>query len=816
MELKKIISKMTLKEKASLMSGKTFWETMDIDRLGIPSIFLADGPHGIRKQAVASDHLGLNESIKATCFPTAATVANSFDVELGEQIGEHLGKEAVAQSVNVLLGPGINIKRNPRCGRNFEYFSEDPYMAGKMAASYIKGIQSNGISACVKHYAANNQEERRMVVDSVIDERTLREIYLTNFEIAVKEGKTKTLMTAYNRVNGAYANESEHLLLDILRKEWGYDGVVVTDWGGCNDRVEGLRCSNELEMPTTGGETNNEILEAVKSGKLDEKILDEAIERLLKLIFETDKTIKAAEKGFDIDKHHTFAQKVAEESSVLLKNENDALPLKKGEKVLLIGDFARNPRFQGAGSSVVNPTRLDRTGDMITSQDFEFVAYCKGYNRFGEKKGKKRLLNEVIKNSKDADTLLLYLGLDEATETEGLDRKNCKLPQNQLDLINTIKGLGKKIVVVLCCGSYVELDFAEDVNAILHAYLSGQAGAGAILNILTGKINPSGKLAESYPFKYEDCSSSTYFPGKELSVQYREGLFVGYRYYDTAQIPVRYPFGYGLSYTKFEYSNLILNEKGVKFTLKNTGKADGKEICQLYVGAKNSKIFRAKKELKGFTKIELKAGEEKIVEIPFDEYTFRFFNVETNKWEIEPCEYEISVAASSHDIRLLADITKQGEAIKTAYSKNKLAKYYSGKVKVINYKEFTQLLGTNLPEENLKFVKKNRILVQYNTTVTQLKFAKGWTGRFFAWGINFAYKLLYKLGKRSTANVIMMGMYHMPIRGLSRMTGGMISWAQLDGLILMFNGKFFKGIKIFFKEGKKAKKEKRVRKNESN
>lgn len=802
MDYREIIKKMSLEEKASMLSGKDFWQTMNIDRLGINSMFLSDGPHGVRKQAVSADHLGLNESLKATCFPTSATVANSWNPELGEKIGKCLGAEAVSQKVNVLLGPGINIKRNPLCGRNFEYFSEDPYLTGKMAAAYVRGIQSSGIAACVKHFAANNQETRRMVTDSVVDERTLREIYLTAFEMAVKEGKVKVIMSSYNKLNGVYTNENMHLLRNILRNEWGYEGVVVTDWGGCNDRVEGLKAGNELEMPTTGGQTNREIIEAVKSGKISEELVDECLERLLKLVFETEEIFKKERVPFDIEKHHEIAQKAAEESIVLLKNEDNLLPLKEGTKVALIGDFAKKPRFQGAGSSIVNPTRVDSALECI--YPFEFVGYEPGFKRYGKKS--KGLIKRACELAKRADVILLYIGLDEVTETEGLDRKDIKLPQNQLDLISALKETGKEIVAVLSCGSAIEMDWDSDAHAVVHAYLGGQAGAKAVLNVICGKVNPSGKLSESYPMRYEDCPSSAFFPGGETSVEYREGIYVGYRYYDTAGMPVKYPFGYGLSYTQFEYSGLKITEQGVSFKIKNKGKVDGAEIAQLYVGARDSEIFRPKKELKGFAKVFIKAGETKTVTIPFDDKTFRYFNVKTNRFEAEPCTYDILIGASSDDIRLVGEYQISGEKAEIPYSRDELPSYYSANVACVSVEEFERLLGRKVLPSFLKFIKKNRIEVDYNTAISQLRYSRGWFGRFFAWGIRSAYKLLRAIGKRSAANVLMMGMYHMPLRGISRMTGGAISWGQLNGLILMFNGHFFKGLGKFFSEGKKAKK----------
>lgn len=803
LKYEELIKKMTLEEKASLTSGKNFWQTMDIPRHGIPSIFLADGPHGIRRQMAAADHLGLNPSLEATCFPTAVTMANSWNDELGEEMAEMLGKEAVSQQVNVLLGPGMNMKRSPLCGRNFEYFSEDPYLAGRMAAAYIRGIQSNGISACAKHYAANNQEISRMTTDSVMDERTLREIYLTAFEMAVKQGGARTIMSAYNLVNGVYANENEHLLKEILRDEWGFDGVIVTDWGGDNVRVDGLKAGNELEMPTTGGETNREIVAAVKSGALDESVLDENIDRLLDLIFTTHATMEKGAVEVDKDAHHAMAIRAAEEAIVLLKNENAALPLKEKERIAIIGDFAQNPRYQGAGSSVVRPTRLDKTLDVVKDYPVEVVGFAQGFDRYGKKK--KGLAKKAVKLLKKADTALVYLGLDEVTESEGLDRQNMILPLNQQTLLSELKKTGKKIVVVLSCGSAIETDFDANCDALVYAALSGQGGARAILNVVTGKVNPCGKLSESYPFKYADNPSAAFFPGKGRTVEYREGEYIGYRYYDTANVPVKYPFGFGLSYTTFEYGKIEADGKSVKFTVKNTGAVKGKEVAQVYVSKKDGEIFRPKKELKGFVKVELDVGEEKQVEVKFDEYTFRYFNILTNKWEIEGGEYEIIVGASVADEKLSAKINVKGTNAPNPYDREKLPSYYSGNAANVGDEEFETLLGREIPKATLNFYKKNRIWVDYNTTVEELRYSRGWTGRAFSGAIRFAIGFMKAVGKKTFANTLIMGVKYQPMRGLSRMMGGAIDFAQLDGLIYMFNGHFFKGLNMFFKAGRARK-----------
>lgn len=810
MKNKDIIRKMTLEEKASFMSGKDFWTTMDIKKYNIPSIFLSDGPHGLRKQAAAADHLGLNKGIPATCFPTSATVANSWDEELGEEMAHYLGKEAASLDVNVLLGPGTNIKRNPLCGRNFEYFSEDPLLAGKMSAAYVRGIQANGVSACLKHFAANNQEYRRMVIDSIIDERTLREIYLKPFEIGIKEGKLKTLMSSYNMLNGTHTNENIHLMRDILRDEWGFKGVVVTDWGGSNDRVKGLIAGNSLEMPTTGGETNEEIINAIKSGEISEDLLDENLDRLLTLIFETSKAVNDSEKKINKEEHHKMARKVAEESIILLKNQ-EALPLNNTEKVAIIGDFAQKPRYQGAGSSIVNPTKLNNTIEVVGEFDINYIGFEPGYHRYG--KASKRLIKKALKLAKQADTILLYIGLDEFSEVEGIDRKDMKFPTNQMKLFKALKPLNKKLVVVLSCGSAVEMDFADESDAILHTYLSGQAGAGAALNILVGKINPSGKLAETIPYKYEDTPTTNYFPGKEVTAEYKEGLFVGYRYFDTNKVNVRYPFGYGLSYSKFSYSDLVVDDEKATFKVKNVGKMPGKEIAQVYVKANKSKVIRPEKELKGFIKVDLKPGETKEVSVKLDKEAFQFFNPDNMKWEVENLEYEILIGSSSQDIRLSESIKVKGINLKPSLDLKDIPSYKKGDIQNVSTKEFEKVLGRTVPRPNYDFYKKKRMVVGYNTTVEQLRYSKRWVGRTFSGSIRFGIKVMKALGMRSTANMLTMGMVHLPMRGLAHMSGGAISMGQLDGLIMMFNGHFFKGLGKFFKEGRiRAKKRKLIRK----
>ena len=802
-----IINQLTLEEKASLISGKNFWETQDVARLNIPSIFLADGPHGIRRQVASADHLGLNESTKATCFPTASALASSWNIELANKVGIALGQEARHQDVNVLLGPGLNIKRNVLCGRNFEYFSEDPYLAGKIAANVVKGIQQSGVSACLKHFACNSQELRRMNADSVVDERALREIYLTNFEIAVKEGKPNCIMSSYNPVNGTYANENE-MLSNVLRKEWNYDGVMVSDWGGANDHVKGLLAGNDLEMPTTCGDTKKEIIKAVTDGVLDENALNENVDRLLDLVFKTQKT-KNKKYDCDLDANHRLAIEAAEESIVLLENDG-VLPLNHKKKVCVIGKFAEETRYQGAGSSKVNSYKVEKLLDLISNYDINYVGYQKGFDF--KNKINKSAISKAVNLAIESDIVLLMLGLDDLSEAEGIDRSTMKLPDSQLKLVEELLKINKKIVVCLCTGSVVELPFANKINGLVHYHLCGQGAMEALLNILTGRANPSGKLSETYPFKYEDNPTVNYFHKKVNTAEYRESIYVGYRYYGKNDIPVRYPFGYGLSYTTFKYSGFNVRQSGVTFKITNTGELPGGEVCQLYISLPGSRIFRANKELKGFTKVFLQPGETKEVFIPFDEYSFRFFNVKSQQWEIEGGNYYVYVGSSSKDEALKDSIKQTGNLSQIPYDPGSTHSYFDGIINNVNDRQFEALLGRPIPDGDIKFTnKKNtRIAVDQFTTIEQLRYARGWTGRFFSAMIRFAIWFLRKIGKGKTANTLVMGVYNLPLRGMSRMSGGAIHWTQLEGLILMFNGHFFKGMHKFFKEGRIIKKEKKA------
>lgn len=784
MKHRAIIEKMTLEEKTAVLSGKNTWETRAVKRLEIPSIALSDGPHGIRKQAGAGDHLGLNASLPATCFPTAATIANSWDEGLGEALGQALGEEAAAQGVDILLGPGLNIKRSPLCGRNFEYFSEDPYLAGKMAASYVRGIQSRGVHACPKHFAVNSQELRRMAMNAVVDERTLREIYLTGFEIAVKEGGARSIMTSYNQVNGTYANENKHLLQDILRGEWGFGGLVVTDWGGSNSHTAGVAAGSDLEMPSPGLDSARELAAAVLEGRLAEDDLDSCVDRLLKTVL-TVKGEKKTPRTFDQETHHLLARRAAAESAVLLKNQEKLLPLKAGTKVAVIGDFAVEPRYQGAGSSMVNPIQVETMERVIGDSQLSVVGIGRGYERNGDPDD--ILKKEAVDLAEKAEVVIYCLGLNELGEAEGLDRSHMRIPQNQIDLLETLAKVNENIVGVISAGASIEMPWERNCRAILHGYLSGQAGASAMVDILTGEVNPSGRLSETYPIKYEDTPSFRNFPSTERNAEYREGIYVGYRYYDTSMVRVQYPFGFGLSYTEFSYSDLQVDEDGVTFTVANDGDCGGAEVTQLYIGLPEAAIFRPYKELKGFKKVFLKAGERKKVRIPFDDKTFRYWNCRTNKWETEGGNYLIMVGACVADIRLSGRLERKGTTGELPYDREQLPSYYSGLIQQVGEREFETLLGHPVPDG-----KWNGEL-GINDAICQMYYAKSRLARL-------AYRCLTKRKKKSEdkgkPDLNILFIYNMPFRGIAKMTGGMVSMEMVNGIVDMVNGHFFTGLKV--------------------
>ena len=770
-----IITKLNLEQKCALLSGDTVFTTRGYKNAGVPSITLSDGPNGVRKQAGAADHLGLNPSVPATCFPTAATVACSWDPALGEEIGRAMGEEAAAQEVAVLLGPGLNTKRSPLCGRNFEYFSEDPYLSGKMAAAYVRGIQSEGISACPKHFAVNSQELRRMASDSVVDERTLRELYLTGFEIVVKEAHPKALMSSYNLINGIYANENAHLLQDILREEWGFDGAVVTDWGGSNDHALGVKNGSTLEMPAPGGDAVRELLAAVRSGKITEADVDARLDELLTLVLDTHAAVERHSRSFDADAHHALARRAAGESVVLLKNDDALLPLAEGTRVAVIGDFAETPRYQGAGSSAVNSIKVDTFLDCLNDSGLYSVGFAPGFDRQGKPDAAKQA--EAVALAAKADAVLLCLGLDEIKESEGLDRADMKLADNQIELLQAVREANPNTVVIVNAGASLETPWLAHCKALVYGALGGQAGAGAMVDVLTGKINPGGKLAETWANAYDDTPARDHFAGPGRTVQYREGLYVGYRYYQTAGVPVAFPFGHGLSYTQFAYSDLHADAHSATLTVTNTGDRAGAEIVQLYVAKPNAEIFRPAQELKAFAKVQLAAGESKTVTLALDDKAFRYWNTRTDSWEVEGGTYELRVGASSADIRLTAAVEVIGTDALNPYAGKALPHYQSGKVQTVPDAEWETLLGRPIPDDRVK-IDRNMTLGELNHGRSPL----GW----LVWAVLTA--LLNASYKKGKPDLNVLFQYNMPLRALAKMTNGAISMGMVDGIVMEVQG----------------------------
>lgn len=775
MDYANTIKKLNLEQKCALLSGAGTFTTRGCPKAGVPSITLSDGPNGVRKQAGTADHLGLNPSVPATCFPTAATVACSWDPALGEQLGRAMGEEAAAQEVAVLLGPGLNTKRSPLCGRNFEYFSEDPYLSGKLAAAYVRGIQSNGIAACPKHFAVNSQELRRMASDSVVDERTLRELYLTGFEIVVKEAHPKTIMSSYNLVNGTYANENAHLLQDILRRDWGFDGAVVTDWGGSNDHALGVKNGSTLEMPAPGGDAVRELLKAVETGKISESDVDARLDELLTLVLDTHAAVENHSRSFDADAHHALARRAAAESAVLLKNDDDLLPLAAGASVAVIGDFAETPRYQGAGSSAVNSIKVDTFLDCLKDSGLHSVGFAAGFDRQGKPDDAKKA--EAVALAKKADTVLLCLGLDEIKESEGLDRADMKLADNQIELLQAVQQANPNTVVIVSAGASLETPWLAHCRALVYGALGGQAGAGAMVDVLTGKINPSGKLAETWANAHADTPAKDNFAGAGRTVQYREGLYVGYRYYQTAGVPVAFPFGYGLSYTSFAYSELKADARSVTLTVTNTGSRAGAEIVQVYAAKPDAQIFRPAQELKAFTKVWLEAGESKTVTLPLDDKAFRYWNTKTDSWEVEGGTYELRVGANSADIRLTAAVEVNGTSAPNPYAGKALPHYTSGKVQRVPDDEWEILLGRPIPADTVK-IDRNMTLGELNHSRSPLC--------WLVWAVlTMMLNASYKRGK---PNLNVMFQYNMPLRALAKMTSGAISMGMVDGIVLEAKG----------------------------
>lgn len=683
LDVKKLVNELTLEEKASLCSGADFWHTKAIDRLNIPAAMVSDGPHGIRKQESLADHMGVAESIKAIGFPTASAMACSFDRDLLHKVGDALGEECVAEDLAVLLGPGINMKRSPICGRNFEYYSEDPVVAGELGAAFVNGVQEHGVGTSLKHFAANNQEWRRMSISAEIDERTLREIYLAAFETVVKKAQPWTIMCSYNRINGVYSCENDWLLNKVLRDEWGFEGLVMTDWGAMDERVPSLKAGLDLEMPDCHGETDKLIVKAVQSGELEEPVLDTAVERILTMV---DKYLTArkdidpasmvhplpssVERGYDVAAHHALARTTAEQSAVLLKNE-DILPLQKDKKIAFIGEFAKVPRIQGGGSSHINNTSVESALDAAGDS----VSYAQGFH-IDEETTDETLLQEAITLAKESDVAVIFAGLPDSFESEGFDRTHLNMPANQNELIARISEVQPNVVVVLHSGSPIAMPWLDKVAGVLQMYLAGQASGGAAVNLLFGDATPCGKLAETFPLHLEDNPSYLNFPGNREKVCYQEGVFIGYRYYDKKKMDVLFPFGYGLSYTDFTYSNMKVTVNGknaadvdviketdeivVSADITNTGNCDGAEIVQLYI--KNPVVYeiRPEKELRDFAKVFLKAGETKTVTFTLNARAFSYYETRIHDWYAESGDYEILLASSSRDIRLQDTVSITG------------------------------------------------------------------------------------------------------------------------------------------------------------
>lgn len=704
-QISELLKKLTLEEKASLCSGEDFWHLKAVERLHIPSIMVADGPHGLRKQPATGDHVGLGDSIKSTCFPTASASACSWDPKLLFEMGEALGNECLQEGISVILGPGANIKRSPLCGRNFEYISEDPYLTGKLGTGLVKGIQSKGIGTSLKHFAMNNQEYRRMITDSVADERTMREIYLSGFEEIIKEAQPWTVMCAYNRIEGTYCSDNKKLLTDILKEEWGHKGLVVTDWGACNDRVQGVKAGLELEMPSSGGFNDRQIVQAVNNGSLKIEDLDKVVTRILALILKAKKNSKNNYR-FDADKHNELARKVAQKSAVLLKNDNKTLPLDPGKEVLIVGEFAEKPRYQGAGSSLINPLKVTSSLDELSKQNIKYE-YTKGYSIDSDTPDLK-LIEEAVTMAKSHKTVVIFTGLTDDYESEGFDRKHIDLPASHTKLIEAVTKVNNNVVVVLQNGAPVAMPWLENTASVLECYLGGQAGGGATVDILFGKVNPCGKLAETFPVKIEDDFASNYFGMGPKTVEYRESIYVGYRYYDSAEKEVLFPFGHGLSYTDFSYSDIKTNKNEINSKeelivtckIKNTGSIPGSEIVQLYVKDDTSTIFRPEKELKGFNKIHLQPGEEKELEFKMDSRSFAFYNTEFKDWFIESGDFTILLGASSRDIRLKykVKVNSANPEVQLKDLRNIIPEYFNIKnKKSISNKSFEILLGRKIP-----------------------------------------------------------------------------------------------------------------------
>ncbi|WP_158372657.1 glycoside hydrolase family 3 C-terminal domain-containing protein [Cellulosimicrobium cellulans] len=778
-----MIEDLTVLERAALLTGSTVWETRDLPRHGVRSLWLADGPHGVRKQTGAADHLGLAESLPATCFPTAAAVANTWDPELAEEVGRALGAEAAAQDVDVLLGPGLNIKRSPLGGRNFEYFSEDPLLAGRMAAGYVRGIQSAGVAACPKHFAANSQELRRMASDSVVDERTLREIYLAAFGIVVVEGRPRTIMSAYNRVNGTYAHEDPFLLRQVLREEWGFDGVVVSDWGGSNDVVAAAAAGGTLEMPAAGLDSVRQLVAAVADGRLAETVLDARAAEVLRLV--ADAREPGTAPPVDADAHHALARRVAARSAVLLKNEDALLPLAPGTRVAVIGDFAETPRYQGAGSSAVNPTRLDTVLDLVGDSGLEMTAFARGFRRDGVRDC--ALRDEAVEAARGADVALLLLGLDEVAESEGLDRSTLALSAVQTELLAAVAAVNPRTVVVLAAGGVVEMPWLGSARALVHGYLSGQAGAGGLLDVLTGAVNPSGHLAETVPVALADTPTAATFPGEQRTAEYREGPYVGYRYYATAGVPVTFPFGFGLSYTTFEHKDLVVTPRSATVTVVNTGTVPGDDVVQVYVHRESALVPRPHRTLAGFSRVSLAPGESRAVTVPLGDSAFRHWDVGSGAWVVEGGAWTVLAGGHVDDLPLAQPVEVVGSGRVTAAEGRAPvpARYARADVRDVPDADFAALLGRPVPPAAWSGP------LGPNDALARMADAPSPLARF-------AHRVLARRRDRAEArgepDLNTLFLLNMPFRAIGKMTNGMVDGAMVDGIVRVVNGHLWTGL----------------------
>ena len=776
-------SDLTLLQAAALLSGASAWDSRAIPAARVPSFVMSDGPHGVRRQLGDADHLGIAESEKATCFPTASALAATWDPDLARQMGEALGQEARCLGVDVLLGPGLNIKRSPLCGRNFEYFSEDPILAGRMAAGLVEGIQSTGTAACPKHFAVNSQELRRMASDSIVDERTMREIYLTGFEIVCRDAGPRVIMSSYNLVNGTHAHENKHLLTDILRDEWGFDGMVVSDWGGSNSAVEAVRAGGSLEMPAPGLAGARQIVAAVEAGALDASDVYSRAQEVL--------NVAAASAGlpaptpYDLDEHHALATRIASEAITLLRNEDDLLPLSTGTSVALIGDLADTPRFQGSGSSQVNPTRTEAPRELLEAQGeaargLVLTGYARGYDRHGGTSD--ALIAEAVALAARSDVALLYVGLDELAESEGLDRPHMRLPDGQDRLVEAVVAANPRTVVVLTGGASVEMPWAGSVPALVNGYLTGQGGAGAMLDVLTGVVNPSGRLAETYALSYEDHPTAAWYPAAGPLSYYREGPFVGYRYFTTAGVDVAFPFGYGLSYSSFEYSDLTVNQEGATLTVTNTSTRDGAEVVQLYVSAPGG-VFGPARELKGFAKVEVAAGESVRVTIPFDRYTFRHWETSRGAWEREAGTWWVHVGRNVVDTPLSATLAVDGST--PSPIDPALGHYLSADVASVTNGEFAVLLGRTIPTAH-----PADDLVA-SDPLSEMTRAKTWLARVAGRKL---HAMKAKADAAGTPDLNILFVLNMPFRAIAKMSNGAASPDMVDALLLAVNGRPLRGL----------------------